>query len=63
MKGAGWFIILTIRVNHGGVQNVIPIICQILPLNGIYHHIHHLSDPHKGEDGLAGVDAVLYQWD
>ena len=22
-----------------------------------------LSDPHKGEDGLGGVDAVLYQWD
>ena len=34
-------------------------------LKGIHHHIHHLSDPHKGEDGLGGLDAVLYQrdWD
>ena len=38
---------------------------QFLPLKGIHHHIHHLSDPHKGEDGLGGLDAVLYQrdWD
>ena len=26
-------------------------------------YIHYLSDPYKGEDGLGGLDAVLYQRD
>ena len=31
--------------------------------NGIHHHIRHLSDPHKVEDGWGGVDVVLYLLD
>ena len=36
-----------------------PCICQFLPLYGIHHLIQNLSELHKGEDGLGGVNAVL----
>ena len=31
----------------------------------VQYHIINISDPHKGEDGLGGVDPALYQrdWD
>ena len=42
---------------------ILPIVFKFKPQSGIQHHIHHLSDPYKGEDGWGGVVTVLYIWD
>ena len=42
---------------------ILPIVFKFKPQSGIQHHIHHLSDPYKGEDGWGGVVTVLYMWD